>query len=282
MKKFLKILFWSAVTIIVLLAGAMSLFVYKVKNGFPVSFETEKPELTMPAGKPAVLLFSKTTGFRHSGSIDTSKGIIKTMADKNGWHLHETEAGGIFNNEQLSKFKVVIFNNSTGRVLNDNQQQALEQYVENGGTLIGIHGAGDDSHHWNWYEENLLGARFSHHAIQLELQLADVNISPTADSSLRVDMPSTWNTRDEWYVFFNQPKGVTVLSHIDGTSIDPSGNILWVKEKSFGMGKTHPVAWYKTVGKGKTFYTSMGHAETAWRKAEYRTMIENAIRWGIR
>lgn len=282
MKKFLKILLWSVLIIVVLLVGAFSLFVYKVKNGFPVSFETEKPELAMSADKPAVLLFSKTTGFRHAGSIDTSKGIIKTMADKNGWNLHETEAGGVFNNEQLSKFKVVIFNNSTGRVLNDTQQLALEQFVENGGTLIGIHGAGDDSHHWPWYEENLLGARFSHHAIQMELQLADVQVSPAADSILREQMPAAWTTRDEWYVFFEQPKGATILSHIDGTSIDPSGNLLWIKDKGFGMGKTHPVAWYKKVGKGKTFYTSMGHAAASWAKPEYRTMIENAILWGTR
>jgi type 1 glutamine amidotransferase len=60
----------------------------------------------------------------------------------------------------LAKFNTVIFDNSTGEVINDEQKRALEQYVENGGGLIGIHGAGDDSHHWDWYEQNLLGANF--------------------------------------------------------------------------------------------------------------------------
>jgi len=96
----------------------------------------------------AVLLFSKSTGFRHESSINSSKTVFAELAKVNNWFLYETEEGGVFNPEQLSKFNVVIFNNSTGRVLMGEQQKALEQYVENGGSLIGIHGAGDDSHHW--------------------------------------------------------------------------------------------------------------------------------------
>ena len=108
-----------------------------MKNGFPVSYETEKPEISIPADKPAILLFSKTTGFRHGESIDASKLSLRELCHKNpSWFLYETEEGGIFNPEQLAQFEVVIFDNSTGRVLDEEQQKALEQYVENGGTLM--------------------------------------------------------------------------------------------------------------------------------------------------
>lgn len=284
MKKVVKIILWSVLVIVLLLGGLFVGFVYKVKNGFPVFYETEKPTITFLANQPAVLLFSKTTGFRHSGSIDASKPVFADLAKKNDWFIYETEEGGIFNVEQLSKFKTVIFNNSTGRVLNDEQQKALEQYVENGGNLIGIHGSGDNSHHWDWYVANLLGTEFSHHSLKMPFEKADVLLDSQADSVLTSNVSKNWNRADEWYVFFENPrkKGFNILYTINGESIDPTANIpLIAPNKNFGMGKDHPVAWHKNIGKGKTFYTSMGHDETAWKDSNFVKLIENAIKWTL-
>lgn len=281
-KKALRIILWSVLILVLLLGGAMAIFIYKIKNGFPVSYETEAPAVNFPASQPAVLLFSKTSGFRHSGSIDASKKIIAGLAKKNNWFLYETEEGGIFNPDQLAKFSTVIFNNSTGEVINDEQKRALEKYVENGGSLIGIHGSGDNSHHWDWYVKNLLGAEFSHHAITAELQKTDIMLENNADSVITSQIPQKWSHADEWYVFFENPgkKGFNILLTINGESIISSGNIpILASDKDFGMGKDHPVAWHKTTGKGKTFYTSMGHDETTWKDEHFVKLIENAIKW---
>jgi len=280
MKKLIKITLWTLLSLVVLAGLGLAGFVYKVKNGFPVSYETEKPAIEFPAGKPAILVFSKTTGYRHEESIDTSKKVLSEMAKANNWFIHETEAGGVFNEEQLAKFNVVIFNNSTGRVLNDEQEKALEKYVENGGMLMGIHGAGDDSHNWAWYEQNLLGTRFSHHAMNPQLQETDVYIGNYADTSLSKDMLAVWPHTDEWYVFENQPKDAVILCLIEGNKINPNGNFLWMRNKDYGMGKAHPIAWYKPVGKGYTWYTSMGHDKAAWKNPNFTMMVENGIRWG--
>ncbi|WP_435354817.1 ThuA domain-containing protein [Emticicia sp. SJ17W-69] len=282
MKKIIKIILWSVLTIVILLGVLIAGFIYKVKNGFPVSYETNAPKINFPANQPAILLFSKATGFRHSGSIEASKPIIADLAKKNNWFLYETEEGGVFNTEQLAKFSTVIFNNSTGRVLNDEQQKALEQYVENGGSLIGIHGAGDNSHHWDWYVKNLLGAEFSHHPIKPQFQKADVLLDPKADSTITAQISQPWNHTDEWYVFFENPrkKDFNILYTINGESIIPNGDVPFLaSNKNFGMGKDHPVAWNKKIGKGKTFYTSMGHDETVWKDQNFLKLIENAIKW---
>jgi type 1 glutamine amidotransferase len=50
-----------------------------------------------------------------------------------------------------------------------------------------------------------------------------------------------------------------------------------VKDKDFGMGKDHPVAWYKATGKGRTFYTSMGHDASEWAQPAFVRMLENAV-----
>ena len=57
--------------------------------------------------------------------------------------------------------------------------------------------------------------------------------------------------------------------------------MLFVSTKNFGMGKDHPVAWYKQTGKGKTFYTSMGHSETAWQNQHVVRLLETALQWTI-
>jgi type 1 glutamine amidotransferase len=278
-KKFLKVFLWTIASIIVLLVMLLSLFLYKVKNGFPVSYETEVPEIDFPSDQRAVLLFSKATGFRHGESIDAGKRVFEDLATKNNWFLYNTEEGGVFNAEQLSKFDAVIFNNSTGRLLNRDQETVLQEFVENGGSLIGIHGAGDDSHHWDWYEQNLVGSLFSHHSLNPQFQEAEIVLNAVPDSSMSQNLPMTWTHVDEWYVFFENPrdKGFNIVYSIDGEKINPDGNMLWMRDKNFGMGKDHPVAWYRTTGKGRTFYTSIGHDATAWKQEAFVRMLENAV-----
>ncbi|WP_276371679.1 ThuA domain-containing protein [Chryseolinea sp. H1M3-3] len=282
MKKFLKILLWTIVSIFALIVIALSVFMYKVKNGFPVSYETEIPSIDFPQDRTNVLLFSKATGFRHGESIEAGKKVFDKLAKRNNWFLYSTEEGGVFNPDQLARFDAVIFNNSTGRVLNEEQQKTLEAYVGNGGKLIGIHGSGDDSHHWDWYEQNFVGAKFSHHPMNPQLQEATlIRNGIGIDSALLQGLPSTWQHTDEWYVFYKNPhdKGFNVLYEIDGEKIISNGNFLWIRDKDFGMGKKHPVAWYRVTGKGRTFYTSIGHDAAAWKQEPFVRMLENAVKW---
>jgi type 1 glutamine amidotransferase len=278
MKKIFKGILWTLGILIVVLFAAGSIFAYKVKNGFPVSYETEKPALDIPSGTHAILLFSKSTGFRHAGSIAAGKLAIKSIAEKNGWSLYETEAGGVFNPEQLAKFDVIVFNNSTGRVLNEDQQKALQERVEGGARWVGIHGSGDFSHPWPWYVNSLIGAEFSHHPLNPDGQDAEVVLDLKADSTTSMSLLSSWPNKDEWYVFFAPPKDAEIIYHIDGTKIDPSGNMLFVKDKNFGMGAQHPVAWTKAVGKGRSYYTSMGHSDSVWQRPGYLKLIEFMLR----
>lgn len=281
MKKMLKIVGIGLLSLFVVGGMALGLFVYKVKNGFPVSYETDPAQISIPNEGIKVLLFSKTTGFRHSESIDASKKVFQKLAVENAWFLYTTESAGVFNPEQLMQFDVVIFNNSTGRVLTDEQRVYLEEYVKNGGKLIGIHGAGDDSHHWDWYEQSLLGAKFSHHPLNPQLQKTTLTINTASDLLLKDGLVESWEHTDEWYVFFENPAdhGFEILYWIDGDQIIPDGNLLWMTEKNFGMGKAHPVAWYNRIGEGKTFYTSIGHDASAWSQEAFVQMLVNAVEW---
>lgn len=279
MKRGIKITLWIVAGLILLFVSFMGFFFYKVRYGLPI-YETEIPSINFPAGQRAVLLFSKSTGFRHEESIEAGKKVFADMAAKNNWFLYSTEEGGVFNPDQLSKFNVVIFNNSTGKLLNDEQKLNLANYVEGGGSLMGIHGAGDNSHgDFPWYVNNVPGAVFSHHPIEHHLQETTVTLNPVPDSLMTAGLPQSFKHTDEWYVFLDNPraKGFNIIYSIDGESIIPNGNFLWMTDKDFGMGKDHPVAWYKQTGKGRTFYTSMGHDSVAWGQEAFVKMLENAV-----
>ncbi|QNF32242.1 ThuA domain-containing protein [Adhaeribacter swui] len=279
MRKFGKRILGTLLGVLLVSGATIGLFFYKITYGFPVSYETEKPNIQFPRQKAAILVFSKTTAFRHSESIRASQAIFNQLAKQNNWFIYQTEAGGVFNPEQLQQFKAVIFNNATGRVLNEEQQQALSHYVEEGGTLLGIHGAGDNSHHWPWYEQSLLGTHFSHHPINPQFQKTTVYLEPTASLALTRNLPPAWEHQDEWYVFTGQPQSAQVVAYINGNKIIPNGNMLWIRDKNFGMGNYHPVAWHRAVGKGKTFYTAMGHSQEVWQDASFVRLLENALQW---
>ncbi|HEX8059656.1 MAG TPA: ThuA domain-containing protein [Cyclobacteriaceae bacterium] len=279
MKRIIKIILWIVASLFVAFSLFVGFFFYKVKHGLPM-YETEIPNISFPSGQRTVLLFSKSTGFRHEGSIEAGKKVFEEMAARNNWFLYNTEEGGVFNADQLQKFNVVIFNNSTGKLLNDEQKKALANYVESGGSLIAIHGAGDNSHgDFAWYVNNVPGAEFSHHAIDPHLQETTVTLNVVPDSFMTAGLPQSFKHTDEWYVFLDNPrsKGFNIIYSIDGESIIPNGNFLWMTDKNFGMGKDHPVAWYKQTGKGRTFYTSMGHDSVAWNQEGFVRMLENAV-----
>jgi len=267
--------------LITLIIGAVFIgrFIYKVKVGF-TKYETVAHDITVPSDQPAILVISKTTGFRHGEAIDASRPMFDHLGNQNDWFIYQTEDAGIFNAEQLNQFEVVVWNNATGTVLNTEQQKLFKSYLENGGAYVGIHAAGDGSHYrWPWYQNTIICADFSHHPFENQFQSTQVNIRNIPDSTWSIE-PS-WEHIDEWYVFSNQPteKGATVMYAIDGEAIDPNGNILWVKGFESGMGKEHPVAWFKDVGKGRAFYTSIGHTRATYTAEPFVRMISHAISW---
>src|SRR3954471_22470787 len=97
-----------------------------------------------------VLVFSKTTGFRHD-SIPAGIAAIQALGTANGFAVTATEDSAQFTEANLAQFDVVVFLSTTSDVLNDTQQTAFEHYIEAGGGYVGIHAAADTEYTWPWY-----------------------------------------------------------------------------------------------------------------------------------
>lgn len=219
---------------------------------------------TPPA--PRLLVFSKTTGFRHD-SIPAARQAVLELALDNGWSATFTEDAAWFEDSRLSAYRGVVFMLTTGDVLNETQQVAMQKFIERGGGFVGIHAASDTEYDWPWYGK-LVGAYFKSHPA---IQTAIVSIENPKHPSTSF-LPRFWSRKDEWYDFRSNPRGqVEVLATVDESTY-----------KGGQMGKDHPIMWCREVGKGRSWYTAMGHTQESYSETPFRRMLAEGIRWSIR
>ena len=209
-----------------------------------------------------ILVFSKTAGFRHS-SIKAGKEALLKMGAENNWRVDTTEDAAYFTAVTLKHYDAVVFLNTTGNVLNDEQQNAFEKYIQSGKGYAGIHAATDTEYDWPWYCK-LAGANFSSHPKQ---QNAILHVTDSTHASTK-HLPHSWPRFDEWYNFKNQHADVKTVLTIDEKSYEGGTN-----------GDYHPMAWYHEYDGGKAFYTALGHTEASYSEANFLLHILGGLNY---
>ncbi len=243
-------------------------------------YDDERPRFgPRPAGKPRVLLFTRITGFRDAPSVDAAQAALRAMAARRGWSLAESDKGGALHPSVLRGFDVVVWNNVSGDVLTLSQRKAFRQFIERGGGFVGIHGAaGDPVYFWDWYADTLVGARFIGHPMDPQFQ--DARIVLAGDSTgIGAGLPREWTMNDEWYSFARSPRatGAIVVATLDERSYKP-GNAPY-GGPPLAMGEDHPIAWARCVGRGRSFYSAIGHRPETYADATHVRLLEQAVEW---
>ncbi|MGH6780516.1 MAG: ThuA domain-containing protein [Sphingomonadaceae bacterium] len=243
-------------------------------------YETTPPALPADIRRPAILIFSKTNGFRHADAIPAANNVLAGLAKEKGWGAFQTENGAAFRPDILARFDAVVFNNTSGDVFTPEQRAAFQSFVEKGGGYVGIHAAGDDSHKaWGWYMDKVIGTAFIGHPMSPQFQKAAMRIEDRAHPATR-HLGPTWQRTDEWYSFDRSPRkpGITVLATLDEASYSPKGMF----GKDLAMGKDHPIVWARCVGKGRALYSALGHTPESFREPQHRQLLAGAIAWTLR
>ena len=238
-------------------------------------YDNEVPKFDLPRGKPRILLFEKINGFKDEPSVNAARAALTAMAERKGWALAVTDKGGAFNPRTLRQFDAVIWNNISGDVLTLSQRKAFENYMRSGGGFVGIHGsAGDFVYYWDWYVDRLIGARFTSHPMDPQFQ--DARISVDGAHPLAAALPREWTMNDEWYSFRTNPRsvGAKVLLTLDESTYKPVGPM----GMDLRMGD-HPLAWTNCIGKGRMFYSAIGHRPETYSQPQNVAMLEAAIGW---
>ncbi|MEM7228284.1 MAG: ThuA domain-containing protein [Planctomycetota bacterium] len=210
-----------------------------------------------------VLVFSRTQGYRHA-SIPDGIAMMGRLAERHHARLRCTEDAGMFTEDALAPFNVIVFLNTTGDVLNDEQQAALRLHLEGGAGFVGIHSASDTEYDWPWYGE-LVGAYFKGHP---PVQPATMNVESDVHPSTS-HLAATWARTDEWYDFRANPRDdVTVLLTVDESTYAGGG-----------MGEDHPISWCHDRLGIRSFYTAIGHTSASYEEPAFQRHVWGGIAW---
>jgi len=218
----------------------------------------------LASAQDKVLIFTKTTGFRHQ-SIPKGAETVKNILDNAGILSVHSEDSGYFTADSLKQFAAVIFLNTTGDILDDEQKNAFEHYIRSGKGYVGIHAASDTEYNWPWYG-GLVGGYFASHPHVQEAKLDIVNHGHPSTAHL----PKVWFHKDEWYDFKDVKEGLHILMTLDETSY-----------KGGKMGKFHPIAWFQEYDGGRAFYTGLGHTDESYDTENFQKHILGGIKYAI-
>ena len=247
-----------------------------------------------------VLVVGTTTGFRHS-SIPTAEKVLGELAQQSGAftvdYVHQPEgkpngpqkpkalkadatddekqafkaAEEKFNQDQaafavaeakwtetlklalqklspesLKNYDAVIFANTTGDLPLPNPQAFLD-WIKAGHGFVGMHSASDTFHGFPPYIE-MIGGEFLTHGAQVEVDA----INQDQECPACRHLPGSWKVYDEIYQFKN----------FDRTKVH--GLLTLDKHPNNKTPGDYPISWAKNYGKGRMFYTSLGHREDIW------------------
>jgi glucose/arabinose dehydrogenase/PKD repeat protein len=198
-----------------------------------------------------VLIFTKTTQFRHTEAIEQGVPVLTAAFADAGISSEHTEDSSIFNDADLAHFDALVMFQASGDPWTAEEKAALERYQEAGGGIVAIHNATDMRGNYAWWD-TMIGALMPGHAA--------TGSSPGQPGTVRVEdrshpstkhLPQRWNRADEWYNYSANVRGEAhVLATMDETTYDPGGN---------AMGYDHPISWCKPYDGGRAWMTGMGH-----------------------
>ncbi len=245
-----------------------------------------------------ILFFSKSSGFEHAviswktGQPSFVEKILLELGKKNRWDFTFLKDGTNLNKAYLAQFDAVIFYTSGDMTVPGTDghpgmppegKQALLDYVRGGKGFIGTHSASDTFHTDNESQRGpdrfvnhgdkadpfvrMLGGEFIKHGAQQEALIKVINPQFPGFEKIGAE----FSFLEEWYSLKDFTPDIHVLNVIDAPSM---------KGDEYKR-PPYPVTWARNEGKGRVFYTAMGHREDVWTNPTFQEILAGGIKWAL-
>jgi type 1 glutamine amidotransferase len=256
--------------------------------------------VTLGAQSPAPRVFSKhvlawadvRNGYQHE-SITHALSTIERLGWESG--LYDTvirtdsqpitkspvlfkQGTGIASGEQflarnLNYYDAIFFFGVREADLTAEQRADLLSFVRDDGKgFVATHAGATGFFSWPEFGE-MLGGRFDEHPWGVTEATVIVE---DGSSPMTKHLPKTFTVTDEHYQLkeFSRSK-LHVLARLDASKLDLKAPLVHRTDGDF------PVAWTKTYGKGRVFYSTLGHPRELWDTPWLQTMYFEALKWAM-
>jgi hypothetical protein len=254
------------------LAGATLLHT----STFPFGWTAEiKPK------KRRLLYFTQCQGYEHEmvhregDELAFSEKTLTEMGMRVGLEVICTKDGRVFDGD-LDQYDCIAFYTSSGDLTKPNKRndppvtpkglERLFEAVSTGKSFVGFHAATCSFRNVKPYMQ-MLGGEFIFHGAQQEalMKVASPDF-PGVEG-----LGDAFSLNDEWYV---------MKIH------DPKIHVILVQETKGMIGERYerppyPATWAKMHGKGRVFYTSMGHRQDVWTNDTFQKIVLGGLAWAL-
>jgi type 1 glutamine amidotransferase len=221
--------------------------------------------------KHKVLYLTHSAGWKHD-VLPVSEVILKEIGERAGaFEVTATKDCSLISRDGLKQYDAVVFYTTGELPITDEQKAAFLDFIKSGKGFVGIHSATDTFYKWPEYGE-LIGGYFDQHPWHQDVT---VKVEDHRHPATR-HLDKTFQIKDEIYQFkdFSRER-VHVLLSLDANSVDLTLPAVHRKDKDFAL------AWWRNYGRGRVFYTALGHREEVWRDARFQQLLLGALRWAM-
>jgi type 1 glutamine amidotransferase len=241
-----------------------------------------------------LLFFSRSTGFQHTvvevkdGKPCYAETILRPICEKHDWELVSTKDGQFFTPENVASFDAFLFYTQGdlfdpkavdgNKPMSKEGKQAFLDAIRKGKGFVGFHCASDTFHSpgeaWDAQPVgkrdpyiDMVGGEFIVHGSQQETTMTVVD--PTFPGAR--SLGRSFKMFEEWYSLKNFADDLHVLLVNETKDMH---------DKCYER-PPYPASWIRNYGKGRVFYTSMGHREDVWTRPEFQSLVVGGITWAV-
>lgn len=253
-------------------------------SGFPMGWMAGAD-----APKRRLLFFTKSSGFEHGAikrngnELGLAERTLIDMGAKNGFEVTATKDGRVLM-DGLNKYDTFVFY-TTGNLtepgtdknapMTPEGKAAFLDAIKKGKGFFGFHSATDTFHSpGDRYQDagdktdpyiRMIGGEFISHGAQ---QLSKMTAVDTKFPGFG-GMKDGFEMMEEWYSFNNFAKDLHVLLAQETQGM--KGNMY--------QRASYPATWARMHGKGRVFYTSMGHRDDVWTNPIFQSIVLGGLSW---
>lgn len=233
-----------------------------------------------PAKKKHLLIIGEEKGYRHE-SVSHAMATLERLGRESGlWDTTiRTDTEVLtkkkleYNAKNLNDFDAVVFyTGGTLEMTPDQKSDFLSFIHDDGKGFVGIHSATITFTDWPEYGE-MIGGYFDEHpwvTFDAPILVEDPKF-PGMEQ-----WPASFVLHDEIYQIRNYSREkLRVLLRLDASKLDLTNPRVHRKDKDFA------VAWAKMYGKGRVFYSTLGHPDENWDNPQMQQMYVGAIKWAL-